>query len=287
MATVALHPPLGSPTAQVHGWIGPFCRASARRPLGSDAQRLRGPCRAASAASSVLLVLRRFRVQRIAIDPEAKQAAEVLAPVKEYQALKTDFVASWGFLSEEDLVQRFLLVFVVGALPSFALAAAVYPLEAQGGGIALQNLLAASCYSFLGGSSLVFFAVVRFIGQWDTVNKLLSRRSYTVEYDPTAKMGYDSGSGGAYAVTVKKGEKEQNRDTLLAAYETEPVVARGRVYLLGSLGANVIAFIAANSAGGQFTAEREEQEEEDPVKKLFYKSKKKVCGAGCLPGLES
>uniref|UniRef100_A0A7S4STS9 Uncharacterized protein n=1 Tax=Alexandrium monilatum TaxID=311494 RepID=A0A7S4STS9_9DINO len=240
---------------------------------------------------------RRRRADRLAAvsraarprESAAAEAAKEFEPVAEYRALKDDMLSSWGFLGDQDFAIRALAVFIAGLVPGISFGAAVFPLRSEETGeLLVRNTVAASLLGAFLALCLLLAVIYRLAGQWDSVNKLLQRRAYYVEYDPTKKMDYGSGSGGAYSFKQAKSEKEMERDRLLAEYETEPAVSRLRVYLLGTLAAAGSAIAGSLSVGGEIglAREEEEEEEEDEVSAMFYKGKKTVCKEGCIPGLE-
>jgi len=249
-------------------------------------------------ALGVVVVARRRRrgINRLAAvvraagpnSQEAQDAAKEFEPVSEYRALKEDTLASWGFLNDQDFALRVLAVFAVGLVPGVAFGVAVFPAQNEDGELLVRNIAAASLLGAFLALCLLLAVVFRLAGQWDSVNKLLQRKRYFVEYDPTKKLDYGSGSGGAYSFTQTKAQKDVDRDRLLAQYETEPVVSRLRVYLVGTLAATVSAFAGSVSVGGEIgLAKEEEEEEEDEESQLYYRAKKTECKAGCLPGLET
>lgn len=232
-------------------------------------------------------------ISRRASESTAERTAEDLAPFKEFQMLKTDPLCSWGFLSEQDLFLRFAGVFGSVFILGIFLTTSIFPPTSLEGALVLRNVLAAVLYSGFGALVFVLLITIAIARRWDIVNKGLARGAYVIEYDPTKQMNYDSGSGGAYAYKKTKSKKDQERDKLLADYETEPVVSRLRLYLLQSFGASLVCLISGIAVGGETRLAAEEEEEKYgaiyDAKSSSWKTgkiSKKKCGSGCIPGLE-
>eukprot|EP00930_Biecheleria_cincta_P037386 TRINITY_DN25659_c0_g1_i1.p1 TRINITY_DN25659_c0_g1~~TRINITY_DN25659_c0_g1_i1.p1 ORF type:complete len:205 (-),score=28.70 TRINITY_DN25659_c0_g1_i1:103-717(-) len=203
--------------------------------------------------------------------------------------LKADPLCSWGFLNEQDFLLRFAGMFGIAFTLGFCLTCSIFPPTSVEGSLVLRNILADVMYSCVGAFVFVLLLTIAIARRWDAVNKGLARGSYVIEYDPTKQMNYDSGGGGAYAYKKTKSKKDQERDKLLADYETEPVVSRLRVYLLQSFGASAVCLAAGIAAGGEARiAEDEDEDEQDGSNPVIYdpKKSKKKCGSGCIPGLE-
>jgi len=135
--------------------------------------------------------------------------------------------------------------------------------------------------------------------QWSNVGKALRSRQFYVEFDPTAKMGYDSGSAGAYSYKQLKSTDEEERDILLADFEVEPVVTRAKVYLASALACAVVSGVGGGLVDAEMAiveevtemAPAEAEVLEDPMSPQFFDvskvKPKKKCGAGCVPGIDT
>jgi len=105
-------------------------------------------------------------------------------------------------------------------------------------------------------------------------------------------MDFGSGAGGAYSYNQVKTQEDIDRDRLLANYETEPAIGRIRVYLLATLPAIATSLAGSATLGEIRKATEEEEDFDEGVAlvdgnwKFVKKQKKKVCGTGCIPGLE-
>ena len=75
------------------------------------------------------------------------------------------------------------------------------------------------------------------------MDRALRKEKFTVEYDPTAKMDYTSGPGGAYSYEQVKSKKAVQRDQLIAQYDVDPALTRVRSYLAASLLASLSASV--------------------------------------------
>lgn len=230
---------------------------------------------------------------RRALEPNEYDGVEDFEPINVYKKLKEDFIGAWGSLGDGDFALRLFGIFIVGVVPGATFGNAVFQTDdPETGQLVPRNAAAAALLASTIGFSVLLLILVFLAFRWDEVNKLLQRSKYVVEYDPTTKMDFGSGSGGAYSYTQVKTQEDIDRDRLLATYETEPAIGRIRVYLLATLPA-IATSLAGSATLGEIRKAAPEEEEEgeeaalvDGTWKFVKKQKKKVCGTGCLPGLD-
>jgi hypothetical protein len=248
-------------------------------------------CRKSSRADHAQRLFNRTR--RHVLEPNEYEGVEEFEPINVYKKLKADFIGAWGSLGDGDFALRLFGIFVVGLVPGAYFGNLVFQTDdPETGQLVPINAAAAALVASTIGFSFLLMILVVLAFKWDEVNKLLQRSQYVVEYDPTQKMDFGSGSGGAYSYNQVKTQEDIDRDRLLANYETEPAIGRIRVYLLATLPAIATSLAGSATLGEIRKAAPEKEEEGDNVAlvdgawKFVPKQKKKVCGTGCVPGLE-
>jgi len=201
---------------------------------------------------------RQYRTQRAAEQkkkntPSFVDAPEDFSAIAEYKNLKANALTSWGFLEESDFSLRLLGLFGVNLLLGLALESQVYPPNS------FANVVVGGLFGVAIAFSLLFFVLLIIIRPWDSVNKMLLRKSYVVE----ARKDYAMGDGGAYAYNQVKTKRDARRDRLLAGYTTGPVLSRLRVYTLAAFALSVTTWGGGAVVGGEMDMQKDVEEEED------------------------
>eukprot|EP00929_Paragymnodinium_shiwhaense_P059182 TRINITY_DN29633_c0_g2_i1.p1 TRINITY_DN29633_c0_g2~~TRINITY_DN29633_c0_g2_i1.p1 ORF type:complete len:336 (-),score=86.40 TRINITY_DN29633_c0_g2_i1:276-1283(-) len=186
---------------------------------------------------------------------------ENFEPIAEFRAIRDNTVGSWGFLDDEEFAIRIVTVFGGAFVPGLAFMSAVFPFTDTAGGLALKNVVADFFFAAFISSVAVLGVLLYMAQQWSTVDKALRKEKYTVEYDPTAKMDYTSGPGGAYSYQQVKSQKAVQRDRLIAEYDVEPALNRLRTFLAASVVAVLVMPAVGSSMGAEMKLAPPEEEE--------------------------
>jgi len=190
-----------------------------------------------------------------------EQGSENFEPIAEFKAIKENPVGSWGFLDDMDFAKRTATLFAAAFLVGAVFMSWVFPPLDASVGLVVKNLLADAFFAAGIGAVVVVTAILYMGQQWSNVDRALRKEKFTVEYDPTAKMDYTSGPGGAYSYEQVKTTKAAQRDRLIAEYDVEPALTRVRSYLAASL----LASLAMPALGSSMGAEMNMAPPEDPT----------------------
>lgn len=197
-----------------------------------------------------------------------EQGSENFEPIAEFKAIKENPIGNWGFLDDTDFLQRTGLLFGAASLVGVLFMSLVFPPFDASVGVVTANVLADFFFAAGLGAVVVTAALLYMGQQWSNVGRALRKSKFTVEYDPTAKMDYTSGPGGAYSYEQVKSQKAADRDRLIAEYDVEPALTRLRSYLAATLLASLALPAVGSSMGAQMSMAPEEDPNESKCKTL-------------------
>jgi len=168
-------------------------------------------------------------------------------------------------------------VFAGACVPGLAFMSAVFPFADTAGGLAFKNIVADVFFAMFIGALVVVGILLYMAQQWTEVDKGLRKSKFAVEYDPTAKMDYTSGPGGAYSYQQVKSKKVAERDKLISQYDVEPAIARIRSFLAASL----LAALVTPALGSSLGAEMKLAPPQEDVPTLCMNAFQKYVNAKC------